>query len=292
MASAAFDQREGWIWMDGQIIPWAEATLHILSHAMHYGSAVFEGQRAYNGRIFKLEEHTERLFASAAALDMDVPFSREDINSACNTLLQKNGLKDAYCRPILWRGSETMGVSATGTRIHGAIAVWEWPSYFTPEQRLKGLKLDISKWRRPGPDMAPVHAKAAGLYMICTLSRHVAEAKGCDDALMYDYRGQIAEATGANIFFVSDGRLHTPVADCFLDGITRKSVIDLAGQHGIEVMERAIMPDEMPHFEEAFLTGTAAEVSPVAEIGPHSFRPGAITKTLMEEYDRLVRRSD
>ena len=292
MASAAFDQREGWIWMDGQIIPWAEATLHILSHAMHYGSAIFEGQRAYNGRIFKLEEHTERLFASAAALDMDVPFSREDINSACNTLLQKNGLKDAYCRPILWRGSETMGVSATGTRIHGAIAVWEWPSYFTPEQRLKGLKLDISKWRRPGPDMAPVHAKAAGLYMICTLSRHVAEAKGCDDALMYDYRGQIAEATGANIFFVSDGRLHTPVADCFLDGITRKSVIDLAGQHGIEVVERAIMPDEMPHFEEAFLTGTAAEVSPVAEIGPHSFRPGAITKTLMEEYDRLVRRSD
>ena len=292
MASAAFDQREGWIWMDGQIIPWAEATLHILSHAMHYGSAVFEGQRAYNGRIFKLEEHTERLFASAAALDMDVPFSREDINDACNALLQKNGLKDAYCRPILWRGSETMGVSATGTRIHGAIAVWEWPSYFTPEQRLKGLKLDISKWRRPGPDMAPVHAKAAGLYMICTLSRHVAEAKGCDDALMYDYRGQVAEATGANIFFVSDGRLHTPVADCFLDGITRKSVIDLARQHDIEVVERAIMPDEMPHFEEAFLTGTAAEVSPVAEIGPHSFRPGAITKTLMEEYDRLVRRSD
>ena len=185
-----------------------------------------------------------------------------------------------------------MGVSATGTRIHGAIAVWEWPSYFTPEQRLKGLKLDISKWRRPGPDMAPVHAKAAGLYMICTLSRHVAEAKGCDDALMYDYRGQVAEATGANIFFVSDGRLHTPVADCFLDGITRKSVIDLARQHGIEVVERAIMPDEMPRFEEAFLTGTAAEVSPVAEIGPHSFRPGAITKTLMEEYDRLVRRSD
>lgn len=292
MASAAFDQREGWIWMDGQIIPWAEATLHILSHAMHYGSAVFEGQRAYNGRIFKLEEHTERLFASAAALDMDVPFSREDINGACNTLLQKNSLKDAYCRPILWRGSETMGVSATGTRIHGAIAVWEWPSYFTPEQRLKGLRLDISKWRRPGPDMAPVHAKAAGLYMICTLSRHVAEAKGCDDALMYDYRGQVAEATGANIFFVSDGRLHTPVADCFLDGITRKSVIDLARQHGIEVVERAIMPDEMPHFEEAFLTGTAAEVSPVAEIGPHSFRPGAITKTLMEEYDRLVRRSE
>ena len=289
MASAAFDQREGWIWMDGQIIPWAEATLHILSHAMHYGSAVFEGQRAYNGRIFKLEEHTDRLFASAAALDMDVPFSREDINDACNTLLKKNELKDAYCRPILWRGSETMGVSATGTRIHGAIAVWEWPSYFTPEQRLKGLRLDISKWRRPGPDMAPVHAKAAGLYMICTLSRHVAEAKGYDDALMYDYRGQVAEATGANIFFVSDGRLHTPVADCFLDGITRKSVIDLARQHGIEVVERAIMPDEMPHFEEAFLTGTAAEVSPVAEIGPHSFRPGAITKTLMEGYDRLVR---
>ncbi|UTW54448.1 branched-chain amino acid aminotransferase [Kordiimonas sp. SCSIO 12610] len=289
MASQSFAERDGSIWMNGEIVPWSDAKVHMLTHAMHYGSAVFEGQRAYNGKIFKLKEHTERLFASADMLDMEVPFSQEQINDACNQLLELNNLTDAYCRPIIWRGSKMMGVSAQEAGINVGVAVWEWPSYFSEEARLKGLRLCISDWRRPAPDTAPVHAKAAGLYMICTLSKHKAEAAGYDDALMFDYRGQIAEATGANIFFVKDGVIHTPKADCFLDGITRRTVMDIARGMGIEVIERAIMPNEMEGFEQAFLTGTAAEVSPLSEIGEFRFEVGEITKNLMHAYDAIVR---
>ncbi|UTW57908.1 branched-chain amino acid aminotransferase [Kordiimonas sp. SCSIO 12603] len=289
MTSSSFADRDGTIWMNGEYKDWKACDVHVLTHAMHYGSSVFEGQRAYNGKIFKLEEHTERLFASADTLDMTVPFSQQEINDACNELLEKNNLVDAYCRPVIWRGSEMMGVSAQHNRINAAIAVWEWPSYFSPEARLKGLRLNISDWRRPAPDTAPVHAKAAGLYMICTLSKHAAEAKGYDDSLMFDYRGQVAEATGANIFFVKDGEIHTPTPDCFLDGITRRTVMDLAKRRGIKVTERAIMPEEMEGFEQAFLTGTAAEVSPLAEIGQYNFEVGEITKQLMFDYDALVR---
>jgi branched-chain amino acid aminotransferase len=256
---------------------------------LHYGGAAFEGQRAYNGRIFKLQEHTDRLFRSAQLLGYEVPFSKDEINDACNTLLEKHGFVDAYCRPVVWRGSEMMGIAAQQNTIHAAVAVWQWPSYFAPEARLKGLRLDISKWRRPAPDTAPTDAKASGLYMICTMSKHTADANGYDDALMLDYRGQVAEATGANIFFVKDGALHTPTPDCFLDGITRRTVIDLARKRGIDVTERAIMPDEMEGFEQAFLTGTAAEVTPLSEIGPYQFEVGEITKTLMTDYDALVR---
>jgi len=289
MAAASFDNMDGKIWMDGEFLDWQDAKVHVLTHAMHYASSVFEGQRAYNGKIFKLEEHTERLFNSAEILGMEVPFTQAQINDACNELLVINKLVDAYCRPVVWRGSEMMGVSAQANTIHAAVAVWEWPSYFSPEARLKGLRLEISKWRRPAPDTIPTQAKAAGLYMICTLSKHAAEANGFDDALMFDYRGLVAEATGANIFFVKDGELHTPTPDCFLDGITRRTVIDLAKRRGINVIERAIKPEEMAGFEQAFLTGTAAEVTPLAEIGPYNFEVGEITKTLMLDYDALVR---
>lgn len=289
MASAPYDDRDGWIWMDGEYRPWRDCQAHVLTHALHYGGAVFEGQRAYNGKIFKLKEHTERLFASAKLLGYDIPYTPDEINDACMELLDKNKLVDAYCRPIVWRGSEMMGVSAQQNSIHAAIAVWDWPSYFSPEARMKGLRLDISDWRRPAPDTAPVHAKASGLYMICTMSKHAAEAKGYDDALMYDYRGQVAEATGANIFFVKDGELHTPTPDCFLDGITRQTVIELAEKRQIKVNVRKIMPEEMEGFEQAFLTGSAAEVSPLSEIGPYRFEVGEITKTLMLDYDALVK---
>ncbi|GHF21111.1 branched chain amino acid aminotransferase [Kordiimonas sediminis] len=289
MSVAAFDDRDGTIWMDGKYVPWRDAKVHVLTHAMHYGSSVFEGQRAYNGKIFKLEEHTERLFASAEKLGMTIPFTQADINDACNKLLEMSGLEDAYFRPVVWRGSEMMGVAAQKNTIHVAIACWAWPSYFEPEARLKGIRIAISDWKRPDPATAPVTAKAAGLYMICTLSKHKAESEGYDDALMYDYRGQVAEATGANIFFVKDGVIHTPTPDCFLDGITRRTVIDLAKARGYEVIERAIMPEEMEGFEQAFLTGTAAEVTPLSEIGPYSFEVGEITKNLMFDYDKLVR---
>lgn len=289
MAAPSFDNMNGKIWMDGEFRDWADAKVHVLTHAMHYASSVFEGQRAYKGKIFKLEEHTERLFASAEILGMNVPYTPAQINDACNELLEVQGLTDAYCRPVIWRGSEMMGVSAQKNTIHAAVAIWEWPSYFSPEARLKGLRLEISKWRRPSPETIPTQAKAAGLYMICTLSKHAAESNGFDDALMMDYRGQIAEATGANIFFVKDGELHTPTPDCFLDGITRRSVIALAKKRGINVIERAIMPEEMADFEQAFLTGTAAEVTPLAEIGPYNFTVGEITKSLMLDYDALVR---
>lgn len=288
MAALPFDQFEGVIWYNGEYVPWADAKLHVLSHGLHYASAVFEGERAYGGSIFKLDEHTRRLHDSAEALGFEIPYSVETINQACQELLIRQKLTDAYVRPIAWRGSEMMGVSAQLTRINLAIAVWEWPSYFDPEERLKGIKLNMAKYRRPDPMTIPCKSKAAGLYMICTISKHEAEAKGYADALMLDWRGRVAEATGANIFFVKDGVIHTPTPDCFLDGITRRTVIDLAKKRGYEVIERTIMPDDMHDFEQCFLTGTAAEVTPVSEIGPYHFTVGTVTQTLMEDYTNAV----
>ncbi|MCT8991184.1 branched-chain amino acid aminotransferase [Chelativorans sp. SCAU2101] len=288
MASVPFDQLDGFIWFNGEFVKWADAKIHVLTHGLHYASAVFEGERAYGGEIFKLTEHTERLHESARILGFRIPYSVAEIDDACRQLLAKQGLKDAYVRPIAWRGSEMMGVSAQKNRINVAIAIWEWPSYFDPEQRLKGIRLDIAEYRRPDPRTAPSKSKAAGLYMICTISKHAAEAKGYSDALMLDWRGQVAEATGANIFFVKDGVLHTPKPDCFLDGITRRTVIDLARRRGIEVVERAIMPEELEGFEQCFLTGTAAEVTPVSEIGPYNFQVGEIARLLMEDYAEEV----
>lgn len=289
MASVPFDKLDGHIWMNGEFIAWADAKIHVLTHGLHYGSAVFEGERAYGGEIFKLREHTERLHESGRILGFRIPFGVEEIEEACTTLLRMQGFSDAYVRPIAWRGSEMMGVSAQNNRINVAVAIWQWPSYFDPEQKLKGIRLDIAEFRRPDPRTAPCKSKAAGLYMICTLSKHAAEAKGYADAMMLDWRGRVAEATGANIFFVKDGVLHTPEPDCFLDGITRRTVIDLARARGIEVVERAIMPEEMDGFEQCFLTGTAAEVTPVSEIGPYRFQTGEITKALMGDYDAAVR---
>ncbi len=288
MAGIPYDQMGGHIWFNGEFVEWGDAKIHVLTHGLHYASSVFEGERAYNGRIFKLREHTERLFYSAETLGMKMPYSIEEIDEACVATLEKQGLTNAYMRPVAWRGSEMMGVSAQANRINVAIAVWEWPSYFAPEESLKGIRLDMAEWRRPDPKTIPCFAKAAGLYMICTLSKHAAEAKGYADALMLDYRGQVAEATGANIFLIRDGIIHTPTPDCFLDGITRRTVIDLAKRRSIEVVERAIMPDELADFSECFLTGTAAEVTPVSEIGPYSFVPGEICKTLMEDYEAEV----
>lgn len=288
MAGQPFDQREGHIWFNGELVPWTEARLHVLSHALHYASCVFEGERAYGGEIFKLNEHTERLFKSAELLGFKIPYTVEEINQASIDTVKAQGYDDAYVRPVAWRGSEMMGVSAQATKINVAIAVWEWPSYFDPAQRLKGIRLDLAEWRRPDPATAPCKSKAAGLYMICTLSKHAAEDKGYADALMLDYRGQVAEATGANVFFVKDGVIHTPTPDCFLDGITRRTVIGLAKERQVKVVERAIMPDEMEGFEQCFITGTAAEVTPVSEIGPYSFEVGDITKTMMEDYMKAV----
>jgi branched-chain amino acid aminotransferase len=287
-AAAPFDNRPGEIWMNSEFIPWSDAQLHVLSHALHYASSVFEGERAYGGRIFKLREHTDRLFRSAEILDMKIPYTVEEIDNACMELLERQGLKDAYVRPVAWRGSEMMGVSAQTTRINVAIAIWEWPTYFDAEQRLKGIRLDMAKWRRPDPATAPCEAKAAGLYMICTLSKHAAERAGYADALMLDYRGQVAEATGANVFFVKNGELHTPTPDCFLNGITRQTVMGLARDRQITINERAIMPEEMATFEECFIVGTAAEVTPVSEIGPYKFTVGNITTTLMNDYMATV----
>ena len=280
----SFDSMDGDIWYNGELVPWADAKLHVMSHGLHYASSVFEGERAYGGRIFKLREHTDRLIASGKALGFTIPYDADAIDAACEALLSRSGHGDAYVRPIAWRGSEMMGVSAQATSINLAIGVWEWPSYFDPEQKLKGIRLDVAEWRRPDPRTEPAHAKAAGLYMICTLSKHRAEDRGYADALMLDWRGQVAEATGANVFFVKDGVLHTPTPDCFLDGITRRTVIDLARRRGIEVVERAILPEEMDGFEQCFLTGTAAEVTPVSEIGDYRFEVGAIARQLMEDY--------
>lgn len=283
-----FDDRDGFIWMNGRMVPWREAKLHVLTHALHYASAVFEGERVYGGKIFKLTEHTERLAASAKMLGFELPFTIAEVDEACRKTCQVNNIVDGYVRPIAWRGSEMMGVSAQATRINVAVASWPWPSYFSPEARTKGIRLKIADWRRPDPKTAPVHAKATGLYMICTLSKHAAENEGYHDALMLDWRGQIAESTGANIFMAIEGKLHTPTPDCFLNGITRRTVIDLAKKNGIEVVERAIWPEELAKADEAFLTGTAAEVTPIGEIGPYNFQPGTITRTLLEDYERLV----
>jgi branched-chain amino acid aminotransferase len=289
MSVLPFDDRDGVIWYDGALVPWREAKLHVLSHGLHYASCVFEGERAYGGRIFKSAEHSERFLNSAQILGFKIPYNAAEIDAAKRQTLEAQGFDDAYVRPVAWRGSEMMGVSAQQTRIHVAIAVWQWPAYFSPESRTKGIRLTISKWRRPAPDTAPVHAKAAGLYMICTMSKHSAEAEGYADALMLDWRGQIAEATGANIFLAQNGELHTPTPDCFLDGITRRTVIDLARRRGIKVIERALMPEELGRTDEVFITGTAAEVTPVGEIGPYSFKVGAITRAMMEDYEKLVR---
>ncbi|TWH31707.1 MULTISPECIES: branched-chain amino acid aminotransferase [unclassified Aminobacter] len=288
MASVPFDQLDGHIWMNGEFVKWADAKIHVLTHGLHYASAVFEGERAYGGEIFKLNEHTERLIESGRILGFEIPYTAEQINQACRDLLVKQGFTDAYVRPIAWRGSESMGVSAQNNRINVAIAIWQWPSYFDPATKMKGIRLDIAEYRRPDPRTAPSRAKAAGLYMICTMSKHAAEAKGYADAVMLDWRGQVAEATGANIFFVKDGKLHTPTPDCFLDGITRRTVIGLAKGLCIDVIERAIMPEEMADFEECFLCGTAAEVTPVSEVGPYSFTPGALTKRLIDAYEAEV----
>ena len=286
----SFDNRDGKIWLNGKLIDWKNANIHVLNHGLHYASSVFEGERAYKGKVFKSREHTERLFEAAKTMDMVIPYDIDEILFAKNELLKSNNLSDAYVRPIVWRGSEMMAVSAQTTKINVSIASWAWPSYFDPDQKMKGIKLDIAKWRRPDPATAPVYVKAAGLYMICTLSKHEAEAKGYSDALMLDWRGQVAEATGANIFFkMPDGKLHTPKPDCFLDGITRRTVISLASQLGIKTIERAMMPEEMKDAEECFLTGTAAEVTPVSEIGGlYNFSPGETSFKLIESYSKLV----
>ncbi len=289
MASVPYDRLGGEIWFNGEFVAWEDAKVHVLTHGLHYASSVFEGERAYEGRIFKLEEHTDRLFHSAEILGFTIPFSKDEINRASQEEIERKGLRDAYVRPIAWRGSEMMGVSAQHNRINVAIAAWEWPSYFKPEERLKGIRLDLAQWRRPDPRTAPSRAKAAGLYMICTLSKHAAEAKGYADAMMLDWRGQVAEATGANVFFTKDGTIHTPTPDCFLDGITRRTVIDLAKRRGMQIVERAIMPEELSGFQECFLTGTAAEVTPVSEIADWRFTPGEICNVLMADYDGEVR---
>ena len=289
MAGAAYDDRDGVIWYDGHTVPWRDARLHMLTHALHYASAVFEGERAYGGEVFKLDEHTQRLFGSAATMGIEMPYSQDEINDATRALLRAGGIEDGYVRPIAWRGSEMMGVSAQENTIHVSIAAWPWPSYFSPEARMKGIRLMTSEWRRPAPDTAPVHAKAAGLYMICTLAKHKAEANGFDDALMLDYRGRVAEATGANVFFAIDGALHTPDPDCFLDGITRRTVIGLAQTRGLEVIERVVMPEEILGAQEIFLTGTAAEVTPVGAVDGANFQVGEISRQMMDDYDAVVR---
>jgi branched-chain amino acid aminotransferase len=286
----SYDDRDGWIWLDGKLVPWREANIHVLTHALHYASSVFEGQRAYGGEIFKLSEHSARLRKSASLLGFELPWSVEEIDAACRQTLEANGLEDAYMRPLAWRGSEQMGVSAQRSRIHLAIAAWNWGAYFGEEAARKGLRLDISPWRRPAPYTAPTDSKASGLYMICTLARHQAQAKGLDDALMFDWRGQVAEATGANAFFVKNGSIHTPIPDCFLDGITRRTVMDLARRRGIEVIERKIWPEELESFEQFFLTGSAAEVTPVASAGPWSFEVGDLTLQLRKDYLDLANR--
>ncbi|MEE9376189.1 MAG: branched-chain amino acid aminotransferase [Rhizobiaceae bacterium] len=288
MTGIPFDQLDGEIWFNGKFVQWADAQVHVLSHGLHYASSVFEGQRAYGGEIFELTKHTERLHKSAALLGFEIPYSVEEINQACIDTLKRQGLTNAYLRPVAWRGSEMMGVSAQSNTINLAIAAWDWPSYFNPEEKMKGIRLDIADWKRPDPATIPCKAKAAGLYMICTLSKHAAEAKGYADALMLDYRGHVAECTGANVFFTKEGVIHTPDPDCFLDGITRQTVIGLAKKRQLKVVVRTIMPEEMADFEECFITGSAAEVTPVSEIGPYNFTPGPISKMMVEDYDKAV----
>ena len=285
----SYDNRDGYIWLDGELVPWRNAQIHILTHALHYASSVFEGERAYNGKIFKSEDHSKRLLASGKMLDMPIPYTIAELEAAKYETLKISGLSEAYVRVICWRGSGTdMGVASAANPVRMAVAVWEWGAYYG-DAKMKGAKLDISKWKRPSPETIPCHAKASGLYMICTMSKHDAEAKGCSDSLMYDHRGYVAEATGANIFFVKDGEVHTPLADTFLNGITRQTIINLLKAKNISVHERHILPTELDSFEQCWLTGTAAEVTPVGQIGTHSFTVGALTKEISAEYEDLVR---
>jgi branched-chain amino acid aminotransferase len=287
--AGAYDDRDGWIWMDGALVPWRDARVHVLTHALHYASSVFEGERCYNGKIFKGREHSARLLKSGELLDMVIPYTVDQIEEAKYAMLKANGWTDAYVRAVAWRGSgEDMGVSAKRNPVRMAVAGWEWGAYYG-DAKMKGAKLDISKWKRPSPETIPVAAKAAGLYMICTMSKHAAEAKGCSDALFMDYRGYVAEATGANIFFVKGGEVHTPLADCFLNGLTRQTVIGMLKAKGIPVHERHILPEELASFEQCWLTGTAAEVTPVGEIGPYTFEVGALTRDIATDYEKLVR---
>ena len=288
MTLVPFDDRDGTIWWNGTMIPWRDAKLHVLSHGLHYASAVFEGERAYNGHIFKLRDHTERLIEGASILGFAIPFTADEIDAACELVLRESGLADAYLRPLAWRGAEQLSVSAQKTKINLMIAAWAWPNLFGAD-RMKGVRLGMAPWKRPHPDTAPYRAKAAGLYMIATLSKHDAEARGFNDALMLDWRGQVSEATGANVFFVIDGAIHTPEPDCFLDGITRRTVIQLARKRQIPVIERAIMPEEMERATEVFLTGSAAELTPVREIEGRQYTPGSITEQLLGDYETLVR---
>ena len=288
MAVIPFDKRQGTIWFNGELIQWQDAKVHVLTHGLHYGSSVFEGERAYAGKIFKSREHTERFRKSAQILDFDIPYTDEVILAAKDAVVAANGGGDQYVRPVAFRGSEMMAVAAQNNKIHVAIATWAWPSMFDPETKMKGIRLDIADYRRPDPMCAPVHAKAAGLYMICTISKHKAEKKGYADAMMLDWQGRVAECTGANIFFTKDGQIHTPIADCFLNGITRQTVIALAKKNGMTVNERRIMPDELPSMNECFIVGSAAEVTPVAEIGPYKFTPGNMSRTLMDAYTKEV----
>ena len=287
--AGAYDDRDGKIWMDGELVDWREANVHILTHALHYASSVFEGERCYDGKIFKGHEHSLRLIESARLLDMESPYSAEDIDAAKEAVLQANGLTNAYVRAVMWRGSgPDMGVSAARNPVRMAVAAWEWGSYYG-DAKWQGAKLDIAKWKRPSPETIPTAAKAAGLYMICTMSKHAAEAKGCSDALFMDWEGYVAEATGANIFFIKDGEVHTPLADRFLNGITRQTIIQMLRDNGTTVHERRIRPEELEDFQECFLTGSAAEVTPVGQIDDLKFTPGQMCKTLMTDYDTLVR---
>ncbi|MCA0424828.1 MAG: branched-chain amino acid aminotransferase [Proteobacteria bacterium] len=288
MSVLPFDDRDGTIWLDGKLIPWREARLHVLSHGLHYGGSVFEGERAYGGKIFKSREHTERFLKSAELLGFEIPYTVEQLEVAKQQVIDDNGGGDLYVRPVAWRGSEMMAISAQQAKIHVAIAVWAWPSMFDINTKMQGIRLDIADYKRPDPACAPSHAKAAGLYMICTISKHKAERNGYADAMMLDWQGRVAECTGANIFFVKDGAIETPIADCFLDGITRQTVIELARRNGYTVTEKRIMPDDLKNYSECFITGTAAEVTPVREIGPYNFQPGALTRNLIEAYTAEV----
>jgi branched-chain amino acid aminotransferase len=289
MSILPFDDRDGFIWLDGKLVPWREAQVHVLTHGLHYGSSVFEGERAYGGRIFKSREHSERLHRSAETLGMKIPYSVDDIEAAKKQVLEANQMVDAYVRPVAWRGSEMMAVSAQHSTIHVAIAAWAWPSMFNPEIKARGIRLGWAKYKRPSAETEPVHSKAAGLYMICTISKHDAEARGYQDALMLDYRGYLAEATGANLFLVINGEIHTPIPDCFLNGITRQTVIGLAKDLGYTVIERHIMPEELSSAQEVFLTGSAAEVTPVGEVEGIHFTPGAVTHALITAYEKATR---
>ena len=291
METVPYDKRSGKLWFNGKNVEWSDAKIHVLSHGLHYASCVFEGERVYDGEIFKLEEHTERLFYSAKRMGIKVPYTQEEINEACKTIVNIQKIQNGYVRPVIWRGSEMMAVSAQLNKIHVAIATWEWGSYFDPKLKLKGIKLNISSWRRPNPNSVPWDTKAAGLYMICTLSKHEAESKGFSDSLMLDHEGNIAEATGANIFFKNEANeLHTPIPDSFLDGITRREVIKIAQGKKIKIIERKINPEEMKNFVGCFLTGTAAEITPVSQINDYNFKICNTISDLTESYQSLVRK--